>query len=120
MTAVSTDDLATTLRDVGHAVQEPTWDFVVYCRFLARRVPDGGSIGPSDLARLAEEVIEDLKEGVDRSTGGTFDPPLLSRRADLLYDFFRKKLALVAEKLGGRNFAETFVAGLKPAAAASG
>lgn len=114
MTVVRTDDLATALRDVGQVVPEPSWDFLVYCRFLARRVPASETIGPDDLARLAEEVIDDLKEGVDRSTGSTFDPPLLTRRADLLYDFFRRKLELVAEKLGGREFADAFVAGLKP------
>ena len=114
MTAVSVDELRAILKDVRPAVPQPTWDFVVYARFLAARLPEVGSIAALDCARVAEDLIGELKEGIDRESGSTFDPPLVSGRSDLVYNHFRAKLAAVAARAGGAEFATAVTAHLKP------
>jgi hypothetical protein len=114
MTAISADDLRAILKDVRPAVPQPTWDFVVYARFLAARVPGAGSLAAPDFARLAEDLIGELKDGVDRKNGAVFDPPLVSGRADLVYNHFRAKLAAVAARVGGTEFGAAVTAGLVP------
>jgi hypothetical protein len=120
MSAVNKDELVEVLEDVSRAVPEPTWDFLVYCRFLSGRLPETEKVSPADLARLAEELIADLRVGVDRTTQGTFDPPLLNGRSDLLHDFFRAKLNLVAEKVGGDDFAAAFATASQAAVPGTG
>lgn len=114
MTAVSVDELRVILKDVRPAVSQPTWDFVVYSRFLAARLPEAGSIAALDFARVAEDLIGELKEGVDQKSGSTFDPPLVSGRSDLVYNHFRAKLAAVAARAGGAEFGTAVTAHLKP------
>ena len=116
MAPVRVEDLRATFDHIDRSVSEPTWDFTVYCRFLAGRLPAAGAIEGMELGRLAEELIADLKEGVDRARGRTFDPPLLSRRSDLVYNHFRSKLGSVAEKVGGAEFARALL--LRPVVAA--
>jgi hypothetical protein len=105
MASVRVEDLKATFDHVDRSTSEPTWDFTVYCRFLAGRLPEAGAIDGAELGRLAEELIADVKEGVDRARGHTFDPPLLRGRSDLVYNYFRAKLGSVAEKVGGADFA---------------
>jgi hypothetical protein len=114
MTAVSASDLRAILRQVTPAVPEPTWDFVVYARFLAARLPEGGMMPAPDLARAAEDLVGELKVGIDRRSGATFDPPLVSGRSDLVYNHFRAKLAAVAMSVGGAEFAAAVTASLVP------
>ena len=114
MTPVNAGDLRGLLENVKPAVPEPTWDFVVYARFLAARMPAAGPVAASDLARLAEELIDELKEGLDRRSGTVFDPPLVSGRSDLVYNHFRAKLGAVAAKAGGGEYAAAVTASLEP------
>jgi hypothetical protein len=105
MTTVSTADLRENLLHIERSIPEPSWDFLVYCRFLAKRLPEKPSIDAGELGRMAEELVADLKEGVDRTNGQTFVPPLVSGRSDLLYNFIRDKLKVAAGKIGGTEFA---------------
>jgi len=114
MTEVKAGELRALLRNVKPAVPQPTWDFVVYARFLAARLPEAGTVAAPDLARRAEELIGELKEGLDRKSGAGFDPPLVSGRSDLVYNHFRAKLAAVAGMAGGGEFAAAVAAGLEP------
>ncbi len=114
MNAVNASDLRELLRDLKPAVPEPTWDLLVYCRFLSERLSASGAISGGDLAALAEELIGDLKSGVDRRSGSTFDPPLVSGRSDLVYNHFRSRLEVVAERAGGSEFMAAVAAGLRP------
>lgn len=116
MVPVRVEDLRATFDHVGRSTSEPTWDFTVYCRFLAGRLPEAGAVEAAELGRLAEELIADLKEGVDRTSGQIFDPPLLRGRSDLVYNYFRAKLGSVAEKVGGADFARAM--SLRPVVAA--
>jgi hypothetical protein len=77
-------------------------------------LPEAGALAPADAARLAEDLIVDLKEGIDRRNQRTFDPPLVSDRSDLLYNYFRERLALFAKQAGGDAYAQAFSAELKP------
>ena len=114
MIAVNSSDLRELLRDLRPVVSEPTWDLLVYCRFLSERLPAAGPISGGDLAELAEELIGDLKTGVDRKSGSTFDPPLVSGRSDLVYNHFRSRLEVVADRAGGSEFRTAVSHGLKP------
>lgn len=114
MTGANAGDLRALLRNVKPAIPQPTWDFVVYARFLAARLPEEGAIAAPDLARLAEELLGELTEGIDRKSGAGFDPPLVSGRSDLVYNHFRAKLGAIAEKVGGGEYAAAVTAGLKP------
>lgn len=105
MGSVNVNELRENLANISRTIPEPTWDLIVYCRFLAERLPQKPAIDAAEFERLAEELIADLKEGVDRTTGQTFVPPLVSGRSDLLYDFIRAKLAIMATKIGGPDFA---------------
>jgi hypothetical protein len=114
MTAVNAGDLRGLLENVKRAVPEPTWDFVVYARFLAARLPATGPVAAGELARVAEELLGELKEGLDKRSGGVFEPPLVSGRADLLYNHFRTKLGAVAAVAGGSDYATAVTATLRP------
>ncbi len=114
MTAVNTGDLRSLLQNVRPAVPEPTWDFVVYARFLAARLPATGPVAAPVLGLLAEDLIGELKDGLDRKSGTVFDPPLVSGRSDLVYNHFRAKIGAVAAKVGGGEYAAAVTAGLKP------
>lgn len=111
---VAVDAWRTVLMDPSKVAPEATWDLIAYSRFLAARLPDVGGLGPAEAARLAEELIADLKEGIDRRTQRTFDPPLVSDRSDLLYNYFRENLELFAKQAGGEAYAKAFAAELKP------
>jgi len=102
------------LMDPSKVVPEATWDLIAYSRFLADRLPATGPLGAAEVARLAEELIADLKEGIDRRTQRTFDPPLVSDRSDLLYNYIRDGLAQFAKQAGGEAYAQAFSAELKP------
>lgn len=108
---VNVNELRETLANIARTIPEPSWDLIVYCRFLAERLLQKQTIEAAEFGRLAEELIADLKEGVDRTTGQTFVPPLVSGRSDLLYDFIRAKLAIMAHKIGGPDFASVPAAG---------
>ena len=100
--------------DPSKVAPEATWDLIAYSRFLAARLPEAGALGPADAAKLAEDLIADLKEGIDRRAQRTFDPPLVSDRSDLLYHYFRENLELFARQVGGDAYAQAFSAELKP------
>jgi hypothetical protein len=102
------------LMDPSKVAPEATWDLIAYSRFLAARLPEAGALGPGDAARLAEDLIADLKEGIDRRAQRTFDPPLVSDRSDLLYNYFRENLELFAKQAGGDAYAKAFASELKP------
>jgi hypothetical protein len=107
---VKTADLRDNLIHIDRTIPEPEWDFLVYCRFLAQRLPDRPAIEAAEFGRLAEELIADLKEGVDRTNGQTFVPPLVSGRSELLYNFIRTKLRQAAEQIGGAELAAAVAA----------
>jgi len=117
MASVNTANLRENLVEVARNVPEPQWDFIVYCRFLSKRLPETVEIEAAEFGRLAGELIADLREGVDRTNGQTFVPPLVSGRSDLLYDYLRDKLWTVAEKMGGAEFATAAAAVAASAAA---
>jgi len=102
------------LMDPSKVAPEATWDLIAYSRFLAARLPEAGALAAADAARLAEDLIADLKEGIDRRTQRTFDPPLVSDRSDLLYNYFRDQLPEFAKRAGGEAYAKAFEAELKP------
>lgn len=108
------DAWRTVLMDPSKVAPEATWDLIAYSRFLAARLPEAGALGPGDAARLAEDLIADLKEGIDRRAQRTFDPPLVSDRSDLLYNYFRENLELFAKQAGGDAYAKAFADQLKP------
>jgi hypothetical protein len=114
MSAVPVQSWRDLLRNIDQAVVDPSWDFVVYCRFLADRLPESGSLTGAEFALLAEELVNDLQQGVDRRTQKTFDPPLVSGRSDLLYNYFRAKLVDAGKKTGGEDYAKALAAALKP------
>ncbi len=114
MSAVPVQVWRDLLRNIDQAVVEPSWDFVVYCRFLAERLPEAGSLTAAEFASQAEELVSDLQQGVDRRTQKTFDPPLVSGRSDLLYNYFRTKLAMAAKQAGGEDYAKALAASLRP------
>jgi hypothetical protein len=111
---VGFDAWRTVLMDPSKVAPDATWDLIACSRFLAARLPEVGALGPADAARLAEDLIVDLKEGIDRRTQRTFDPPLVSDRSDLLYNYFRDNLELFARQAGGEAYAKAFAAELKP------
>jgi hypothetical protein len=119
MASVSVAALRENLVEVARNVPDPQWDFIVYCRFLAKRLPETQEIEASAFGRLAGELVADLREGVDRTTGQTFVPPLVSGRSDLLYDYLRNQLQKVAEKVGGAEFARAAETTAAAAAAAT-
>jgi hypothetical protein len=102
------------LFDPAKVVPEATWDLIAYCRFLAARLPAAGALEPAAAAELAEELIADLKEGIDRRSQRTFEPPLVSDRSDLLYNYFRHELVALAREAGGDAYAQAFAAALRP------
>jgi hypothetical protein len=101
------------LADVRLVVDQPQWDFTVFCRLLAERVPAAGGLPPGELARVVEELIDDLRSGVDRSTGEPFRTPLLNDRGDLINNYFRSKLLEVAEVLSGSDYSKVMCGSLR-------
>ena len=114
MSAVPVQPWRDLLRRIDKVVAEASWDFVVYCRFLADRLPETGTLSAVEFASQAEELMSDLKEGVDRRAQKTFEPPLVSGRSDLLYNYFRENLAIAAKEVGGESYAKEVAAALKP------
>jgi hypothetical protein len=114
MTTVAVEAWRGLLMDPSRVVPEATWDLIAYSRFLAARLPAAGELDAPAAARLAEELLSDLKEGIDRRTQRTFDPPLVSDRSDLLYNYFRHELVPMAKQAGGEGYAQAFAAELKP------
>jgi hypothetical protein len=121
LNSIPVSDLKLTCLDVRPVIPEPMWDLTVFCRFLAARLPDAGAITAPDVARHAEELIEDLHGGVDRQTGKPFSTSMLNGRGDLVYNYFRTRLIDVGRAIGDEAFAEAVRAELRmvePAAAA--
>ncbi|MGD8393935.1 MAG: hypothetical protein PVF43_00505 [Candidatus Eiseniibacteriota bacterium] len=110
--AVPVNELRRACEDLDAVLERPQWDFTQYCRRLAERLDGDGSLTAAALARLAEELIEDLRQGLDRRTGKPFRSVMLNDRGELIYDYCRQQLVEVAGRIADRDFASALEAGL--------